>query len=147
MQSGVTTAALGSLASDPGTEEEMKSHILANDVVYLDLSVEEHQALAQAVRDEVGRLDDRQIELRLGMGADAARDFAYSVRMLEGSARADGIDWLGPRRPMDGAATTEPLSLSMAFSDDGSAWRLSVSQLWFVEACATSANRRESQAS
>lgn len=115
----------------------MRAHIISPEVVYIDLTVAEHLALAASVRSAVGRLMDEEIEPRLGLEPDAARDVALGIRVFEGLARLAGVGWLGPPRPLDGGITGEVPVLSILFAPDGSAWRLSVEQLWFVEACAT----------
>jgi hypothetical protein len=119
----------------------MKTHILGHDTIYLDLSVAEHLTLADAVRESVARASCDESGRIFGLSAGAAQDFAFSIRMLEGAARADGIEWLGPLRPYDGSVMPEQPAFSMSVGDDGSLWRITVAQLWFVEGCATSSAR------
>lgn len=117
----------------------MKTHILADDVVYVDLSSDEHVALAGAIRGLLEEIAPERILDCLGVQPSAAYGFEYSLLVLEQQARAHGIDWLAaaPEQVVE----SEPV-FAATFDDLGCSWRLTLDQLRFVEACTAEEHRR-----
>ena len=115
----------------------MRVHTLANEVVYLDLSLAEHLALAHAVYDVMAAIEPRDVNEVLGSSVSEAYEFAYSLYVIEISGRRAGVPWLQDEGCVDCAMVqgveTVAAVLDVTFSDEGSIWRLNETQLLFIE--------------
>jgi hypothetical protein len=120
----------------------MRTHVLANNIVYLDLAPQEHLALAHTLYELMGRIDPTEIEGRLGLTAVDAYEFVYSVYLAEDSARTFGIAWLQDKGCSPAISTDAHPVVTILFTDDGSSWRLSIEQLGFIELCVAENWRR-----
>jgi hypothetical protein len=119
----------------------MKTHVLANNVVYLDFSPEEHLALGHTLYEVMAVIEPALIEHVLGFTPVDAYEFVYSVYLAEDSARRAGISWLQD----DDCAALVPMDhthvVGILFTDDGSSWRLTLEQLGFLEHCVAEGSR------
>ena len=115
----------------------MRTHILADDVVHVDLTADEHIALSEAIAGVLAELEPALVHEVLGLDAAEAADFARSIRVLERRAHADGIDWLTPGIEAIG----EPV-FAATFDELGCSWQITLGQLQFIEACTAEEHRR-----
>jgi len=115
---------------------EMRTHILANDLVLIDLDQVEHIALSHSLSRVMSTIEPCEIERTLLADIDEAYEFVYSVYVLDAGARLAGIDWL-PFEHLDDSLVTaddgaKPV-LAIAYAPTGSTWCLTLDQLRFVE--------------
>ena len=113
----------------------MRTHVLANNVVYLDLAPEEHLALAHSLYELMASIEPGDIAAELGFSPVDAYEFVYSVYLAEDSARQSGITWLQDDGCTASTSTDAHPVVTMLFTEEGSSWRLTVEQLGFVELC------------
>jgi hypothetical protein len=112
----------------------MMIHSVGDDIVYLDLTYDEHLALAHSLYSVMATIDPLTIPSVLGANASDAYEFVYSVYLIEAAATEAGVAWLqddGCIEPMIPTAARPIFDVS--FSDDSSTWRLTETQLAFVE--------------
>lgn len=124
----------------------MRTHVLPDDTILLDLDTLEHRALSHALCGLMSSIEPSDIEHILLAGADEAYEFAYSVYLLEARARTLGFDWLPAGECTDSLSRTDGAHpvLDIRFGPAGSTWCLSTAQLRFVELCLAAKPRDES---
>ena len=120
----------------------MKTHVLANNIVYLDLAPREHLALAHTLYDLMARIEPGEIEERLGLNAVDAYEFVYSLYLTEDEARRSGIMWLQDDGFSPIVSPDAHPVVTMLVTEEGSSWRLSIEQLGFIELCVAENWRR-----
>jgi hypothetical protein len=123
----------------------MRTHILANDLVLIDLDPVEHVALSQALSTLMSSIEPSDIARVLLADCEEAYEFVYSVYVLDARARLGGTLWLPFEDYGDTVATAAGGStvLAIAYAPNGSTWCLTMRQLRFVElAIAASAERQ-----
>jgi hypothetical protein len=115
----------------------MRSQLLHDGHLVLDLSREEHNAVSGAVSAVMAALEPCQIEDVLDLDVDAAYEIQYSIYLCESAARLTGVRWLPPGEFDDEITVSMGIrpNLDIRFDGDGSAWRLDHAQLRFVETC------------
>jgi len=113
----------------------MRTHILANDLVLIDLSAVEHVALAHALCKLMSLIEPCDIETVLHSETEEAYEFVYSIYVLDAAARLTGITWLPYEDPEDthGIVNDAKPVLGIAYAPNGSTWCLTTQQLRFVE--------------
>jgi len=113
----------------------MRTHILANDLVLIDLNATEHVALAHALCKLMSLIEPCDIETVLLSETEEAYEFVYSVYVLDAGARLSGIEWLPYEDPEDtnGIIQGAKPTLGIAYAPNGSTWCLTTAQLRFVE--------------
>jgi len=122
----------------------MKTQVLANDEVHLQLDPAEHLALTRSLFFLIADLNPGQFETVLGRDTDEAFEFAYGVYLTECAARTAGIEWLEDGRVEDELAARRTPSVVITYSAAGSDWCLTPGQLSLVQACASEVAGRAS---
>lgn len=120
----------------------MRTHILADDVVRVELTADEHVALVDAITDAVTIVEPLRMRDVLACDEATARAFVASLHALEHDAFSQGVTWL---QPQTRAGATGTAVLHVEFTDDGSHWHVSLEQLAFIEACADQEHRSDQQ--
>jgi len=125
----------------------MRTHILANDLVLIDLDPVEHVALSQALCALMSSIDPGEITRVLLAEADEAYEFVYSVYVLDARARLGGTSWLPFEDRDDTVATAAGGSpvLAIAYAPNGSTWCLTMRQLRFVELAIAAQSQRPAE--
>ncbi len=115
----------------------MRSQLLHDGHLMLDLDRDEHRAVSAAVSAVMAALEPGEIENVLDVDVDAAYEIQYSVYLCESAARLAGIGWLPAGEFDDALAVGMGIRpcLDIRFDGGGSAWRLDRRQLRFLEAC------------
>ncbi|MES2170134.1 MAG: hypothetical protein V4479_05360 [Actinomycetota bacterium] len=117
----------------------MKTQTLRDGVILLDLTVEEHLALARSLSAVMAALEPCQLQTAFSESVDYAYEFQYSVYLREAAARLAGIMWLPAGEFSDRLAVAIAVSpiVDIDFDVDGSLWRVSPRQLEFIQAVVT----------
>lgn len=125
----------------------MRTHILANELVLIDLDRVEHVALAQALSTLISSIEPDDIARVLLADAEEAYAFVYSVYLLDARARLGDIDWLPFEDPDDTRTTAADgkAVIAIAYSTIGSTWCLTMAQLRFVELAISAQTQRQAQ--
>jgi len=114
----------------------MRTHILANDLVLIDLDQVEHIALSHSLSRVMSTIEPSDIERTLLADTEDAYEFVYSVYVLDAGARLTGTGWLPFEHLDDSLVTADdgvtPV-LQIAYAPNGSTWCLTLDQLRFVE--------------
>ena len=120
----------------------MKSQVLTNDTVCLQVGREEHLALSRALFYSAVNVDRCELEFR-GMSPEDGYALVYDVQVSEAVARSEGIAWL-PGGELDDLINPDNLGRGkiVTYTCQGAEWHLTMDQLWFVEYCATHVARR-----
>jgi len=114
----------------------MRTHILANDLVLVDLDPIEHIALSHSLSRVMSTIEPCQIANTLLVDLEVAYEFVYSVYVLDARARLSGVGWLPFENLDDSLATADDGAkpvLQIAYAPNGSTWCLTLDQLRFVE--------------
>jgi len=114
----------------------MRTHILANDLVLVDLDPVEHIALSHSLSRVMSNIEPCDIERTLLADIDEAYEFVYSVYVLDAGARLTGVDWLPFEHLDDSLATADDGAkpvLDIAYAPNGATWCLTLDQLRFIE--------------
>jgi hypothetical protein len=119
----------------------MKTHVLANNVVYLDFAPAEHLALGHTLYEVMASIEPSMITSILGVAPSDAYEFVYSVYVAEDAARDAGVSWLQDEGHVGAVSKGATPVIGILFTDEGSSWRLTVEQLGFVELCVAEASR------
>ena len=114
----------------------MRTNILANDLVLIDLDEVEHIALSHSLSRVMSAIEPCDIERTLLADIEQAYEFVYSVYVLDARARLSGIGWLPFEHLDDSLVTSDDGAhpvLDIAYAPNGSTWCLTLDQLRFVE--------------
>ena len=115
----------------------MRSQLLPDGHLMLDLDRGEHNALSGAVSAVMAALEPCQIDDVLNTDVDSAYELQYSIYLCESAARLNGVRWL-PAGEFDDEITVSMgirPNLDIHFDSAGSVWRVDREQLRFLETC------------